>query len=286
VRATRLTRLLCALLPVAGLGVTQLVTAPAANAVPNLVVVSATAPGGWAPLTVTALCPPGTVAVGGSFRVDSWTNSAVLTQFRPLAGQAGYRVSGMTLSTMAAARTFDPWSVTAYAFCGTVVDDLRVVTATTPSNTSPTKTVTAGCPAGTRPLGTGAAVSSTNGRVVLEQVVPGLTGVTVAARERPGGGAPSWSLTAVAICTPPIPGIAVVAAMTPATAGDKTVPVSCPAGTFVHGAGLQLIGAGGAVLVGMNAPIANPPTGLTLTAAESTPPPPPWRLRVLAVCAS
>jgi hypothetical protein len=62
--------------------------------------------------------------------------------------------------------------------------------------------------------------------------------------------------------------------------------VSCPAGTFVHGTGLRIIGAGGAVLVGMNSPIGNPPTGLTLTALESTPLPPRWSLRVIAVCAS
>jgi hypothetical protein len=279
---------LCGLLAVAGLGAAQLATAPAATAVPNLVVVTASSPGWWAPLTVTATCPPGTIAVGGSFRVDSWTNSAVLTQFRPLAGLAGYRVTAVTTSggqRRAQALVPDPWSVTAYAICGTPNGDLQAVTATTPTNTAPTKTVTASCPAGTRPLGTGAAINGADGKIALEQVVPGPAGVTVAARERPGAGAPAWSLTAIALCTVPIPGMAVVSATTPMAAGDKTVAVSCPAGSFVHGTGLQIAGAGGGALVGGDVPVGSPPTGLVLNARESVPPPPPWSLRVLAVCA-
>jgi hypothetical protein len=291
-RAILLPRVLLAL---AGLGAAQLVLAPPARALPGLTVVSASQAGGLVPLTVTASCPAGTVAVGGSYEVESWTDTAVVTDFQPLPGLAGYRATGNPPTSSKWATTADPWRVTAYAECGDSgvlqpaartagITTLTTVRASVDSSTSQLKRITATCPAGASVLGTGAVIGSGRGLVLLESVVPDQTTVTVSARARPGT-SPRWSLTAVAICADPGPDAVFASASTGTGPGTKTVTVTCPAGTFVHGAGMRVQGGAGAVLVSTLAPGGgNPPTTMTVIAREAEDPPPPWAVQVIAVC--
>jgi hypothetical protein len=285
------------LVAVAGLAAVHLAAAPPAGAVPGLVVVSATKSGGSIPLTVAAICPAGTVAVGGSYEVESWMGTAVVSSFGPLPGLTGYQATGYPPSTGAwATATPDPWYVTAYAECGDSAElmpaaatagmtRLTTVTARTDDTPAAAKRVSAACPDGSAVLGTGATVTSGRNVVLLDGVVPDQAGATVSAHARPSADPGRWSLIAEAVCATPAPDTALVTASTGIGNGGRAVSVACPEGSSVHGAGMQVLGDPAAVLVHSLTPVGSPPTTLALDAGEGSDQPGRWGVRVVAVCA-
>src|SRR6185503_1050634 len=94
------------------------------------------------------------------------------------------------------------WSVTAYAVCSNPVDGLERTAATSVSNSTGSRLVTASCSPGKSVIGAGGTINSSNGQVVLDALFPqpDLTGATIAAFEDDTGLPGNWSVTAVAIC--------------------------------------------------------------------------------------
>ena len=74
--------------------------------------------------------------------------------------------------------TSGTWSVSARAVCANPLPGHRSVTATTATDSSNPKVVTATCPFGKQVIGTSAAISGGAGEVSLDDVVPSRTQVT------------------------------------------------------------------------------------------------------------
>jgi hypothetical protein len=95
-----------------------------------------------------------------------------------------------------------------------------------------------------------------------------------------------WRVTAFAVCANPLPGLTLVSALSPADSLDKSVDVTCPAGTRIHSTGLDLVGALGDGLVIAIFP-GQPLTTAHLRAREDfTGLATTWQARVFAICAT
>ncbi|WKU02912.1 hypothetical protein [Micromonospora sp. HUAS LYJ1] len=124
------------------------------------------------------------------------------------------------------------------------VPGLSVLTTVGPSN-SVAKSQSAVCPAGTRVIGGGGAITGSGlGQVGMDIVQPladaGLYSVT--GREDPDGVAGNWAVTAAALCATPPAGLEVVTGHSVINSvNPKFLEVFCPAGK-------RAIGGGGAAL--------------------------------------
>jgi hypothetical protein len=131
------------------------------------------------------------------------------------------------------------------------VPTASVVSALTPFDSTPSKTIAARCPAGKRVIGGGARVSGAQ-HVVLtrQQPVQSTTGdsYVVAASEDQTGFTGTWALLAYAICADPPPGLQIVSATSAAGSNAfQGVSASCPPGKFAAGAGGRINGGMGQV---------------------------------------
>jgi hypothetical protein len=97
------------------------------------------------------------------------------------------------------------WLVAAEAICADPPPGLQLATARSPSDSNPSKTVTAACPSGKNVLGAGASIASGAGEVVIDDMVPNnlLTNVTATGFEDPDGFAGNWRVFGYAICANP-----------------------------------------------------------------------------------
>jgi len=93
---------------------------------------------------------------------------------------------------------------------------IQSVSATTAASSS-NKSATVACPAGKRVLSAGADVNPGNGDVLVDDVRPNadLQSVTVNALEDETGTTADWTVTALAICAYPPPGLQRVSAASP-----------------------------------------------------------------------
>jgi hypothetical protein len=140
------------------------------------------------------------------------------------------------------------WIVSALAICATPPPGLERITATSPSD-SLNKTVTATCPSGKR-LGGGGEITAGGGQVVLEDIrLNNLAKATVQGVEDEDGTAGNWVARAFAICANPVAGLERVVATSPTDSSDKSATATCPAGKRVVGAGSEIGGGGGQVVM-------------------------------------
>ena len=180
------------------------------------------------------------------------------------------------------------WLLVAYAICGPAPAGLQYVSARSSSAFSPSRSVTASCPAGKRVIGAGGAARPEFGFVPLDEVAPSadLTSVRVTAFQGETPSPFAIGVDAFAVCADPLPGLTLVRADSPLDSSSKLVGVVCPAGTRVHSVGHDLVGAAGQAHVTALFP-GQPLTSARLTAAEDgdglsrT-----WRARAYAVCAA
>jgi hypothetical protein len=95
------------------------------------------------------------------------------------------------------------------ALCGTLANtasaslgSLKRISASSATDSSSVKSVTAYCPYRTRVIGTAARITDGGGQVLLEDIAPNaqLTSVTVTAHEDADGWNANWYVTATAIC--------------------------------------------------------------------------------------
>jgi hypothetical protein len=131
------------------------------------------------------------------------------------------------------------------------VTGLELVQATSDTDSASPKGVVASCPADKHVLGMGGEITNDFGQVVIGRLRPNplLTSVNVLALEDETGFAGAWAVRAYAICAPPPRGLQLVSAARPFNSSDKSVIAQCPGVKRVLGAGGQIIGGGGEVVL-------------------------------------
>jgi hypothetical protein len=152
------------------------------------------------------------------------------------------------------------------------VPGLQRVSATTASDSSPTKSVAAVCPAGQRVIGGGGDVAGGGGQVVLEQLQPEQTATddrfTVTASEDGTGFDGNWQLTAYALCTDPLPGQQIVSVGQPPSSDRLQSSLALCGGTQTQvGYGGRVSGGNGQVRLTDMFPFFDPPPSVTFVRA-------------------
>ncbi|MCM0673206.1 hypothetical protein NCC78_00455 [Micromonospora phytophila] len=243
---------------VLGLAVAGAVVAPASPAsaaVPGLVRVSATSGVNSNDFhTVTAVCPAGKVLTGTGYELNGALGEAVVDDLRPNGGPAVVPTA-VTVTAYEADAFAGIWSVTAYAICANPVAGLVRISATSVNNSNNFRTITAACPAGKVLTGTGYELNGVTGEAVVDDFRPNggpaaaPTSVNVGAYEADAT-ALNWDATAYAICANPLAGLVRISAVSANNSVDfRSVTASCPVGKVLTGAGFELNGATGEVVV-------------------------------------
>jgi hypothetical protein len=269
-------------------GVTAVLVATPAAALPGLILVSSATvgptPGGL--YYAEALCPVGTQLTGGGARAGDGSVHLVAAT-ASVDGDPRWRAGGLGNGGAST-------SMTAYAICAAGMNGYRTVRAEhLPPAGSSTAAATATCPGGTRVIGAGGSNAGQPGYVLDGiWIAPDLTSVYVRTLRGPGA-SPDTAPYAVAtaICVDPVPGQQRVTAATRNSTGTvKSISVSCPGGTRLHGLGGMIGGGGGQV--GLQSLTATRTFTRTLTGASVTArvlaganPPGSWRAEVYGVCA-
>jgi hypothetical protein len=226
-------------------------------------------------------CPAGKQVTGGGGDINSPNGQVVLDALFPDVALTSFGVAAFEDDTENAGN----WSLTAYAICANSAE--RIAAATGPD--SGDKTVSAICPAGKGLTGGGGDITGGLGQVVLDDLTPfgtPPTRVEVSADEDEDGTTADWSLRAYAICATPLPGLEQVADSVPFdNSSPKSVTVSCPAGKRVVGAGRDIAGGLGEVV--MNSTPNPTLTSVTVSGFEDEDGfAGDWGVAAIAVCAS
>lgn len=168
----------------------------------------------------------------------------------------------------------------------TVGAGLQLASATSPIDSSQTKSVTVTCPGDAYVTGTGAQISIAKaGKAALVSVtpLPGLKAVTVVAAETGKGTTQNWYLKAYANCVEPVFGIYLAKATSPIDSVNKLVTANCPSGWSLSGTGGQVSSpdAGKVFLHGINVSL----TSVTAGAVENgTGTSNNWYVTAYAIC--
>ncbi len=154
------------------------------------------------------------------------------------------------------------------------------------TGTADFQSVTATCGAGDVLVGAGYQVTGATGEVIVDDFVPTLGppgSVFVGAYEADPDYLPNWTLTAFAICADPLPGLVLVSDTSISNSIDKSVAVSCPAGTVSLSAAYQVNGATGEVAINFLRPTV---AGATVSGFEEDLFGLNWTLTAFAICAN
>ena len=130
------------------------------------------------------------------------------------------------------------------------VPGYQIVSATSVLDSATYKSVTATCPAGKRVIGTGFHLLGAQGDVILDDLIPTATTVTVGAGEDQDGTSANWKITALAVCANAPAGIEIVTVTSAFGVGTgKNASASCPSGKRLLGTGTALANGFGQVSV-------------------------------------
>ena len=277
-------------LTVTATGASVAVAAPA-HAVPNMTFhTSMSVSDSAAGKLQTVRCPAGRRILGGGGFVGGGGREVHIDHMRPVTTPAGdsFEVIASEVTHPGGIGYPGSWYLLAYAICGTAPAGLEYVSASSAPSLASSHTVTVSCPAGKRVIGAAGQVEAAFGFVMLDEVTPSasLTSVRVTGFESETPSPIRWRVTATAVCAHPIPGLSLVSALTPADSLDKSVDVTCPAGTRIHSTGWDLVGAVGqgmvvAIFPGQPLTTAHLRAREDLTGLATT-----WQARVFAICAT
>jgi hypothetical protein len=269
-----------------GLG---LIAAPAGSASAALVggsFVQTFSPQNSSDKSATATCPAGSQLLGGAGEISSEAGSQgqiALNDIIPNPALTGVTVQGLEDQN----GTTATWFVEAHANCWAAPPGLERVVATS-ANDSQNKSVTATCPTGKRVLGTGGEISGGGRDVSLTTLRPNnLVSVTAQGSEDENGTAANWLVRAFAICANPVAGLERVAAtsLTDSSPG-KTAIANCPSGKHVVGAGGEITGGGGQVVLDEIAETAEITNVAVQAFEDENGTANNWSARAIAICAA
>ena len=178
-----------------------------------------------------------------------------------------------------------PWSLTVYAMCadrpaGWSLSSHKVSTPSEEYHTARTD-----CPAGDVPLGLGVEHMVPHGQVVVTDINPDLTGVHVAAYEHEDGYDDDWWIRAYAICADPPTGWELTSSSNQTSYPSTSEYTACSADRTAIGAGADLDGAYGEVVLKSLRTVAYQGQYGAATASEDeTGAPDTWELTTDAIC--
>jgi hypothetical protein len=115
-------------------------------------------------------------------------------------------------------------------------------------NSNATRSATVKCPSGKKVISTAANINGEVGVIALTGIAPNgtLTNVKVTAAEVGAGTRSTWSVTAIAICADPLPGLQRVSVTSISNSdSQKLVNAICPTGQKVLGVGASIKGLNG-----------------------------------------
>jgi hypothetical protein len=214
----------------------------ATAAVPGLVRVAATSASNSVDKFATATCPAGKSVVGVGAELNGAGGQVIIDEVVPNAALT----SATTWAYEDTSGFAGNWSVTTYVNCANPLPG-RIRVLTTSANNSFAKSVTAACPAGRYVLGGSFQVNNGLGDVVTTNVNPniGLQSVSVTAYETNLGIARSWTLSAIAICANPLPGLMRSEGSSLLNSNlFKSVSTTCQPGYVATGGGFFVGGSG------------------------------------------
>ncbi|MER7419371.1 hypothetical protein ABT346_21750 [Micromonospora peucetia] len=269
--------------------------APASAAVPGLVRIAVTSASNSTDFrSVTATCPVGKVLTGTGYELNGATGETVVDDLRPNGGPAT-APTAVTVGAYEAEAFAGNWSVTAFAICANPVAGLVRVSATSTSDSTDFRSVTATCPVGKALTGTGYELNGVTGEAVVDDFRPNggvaaaPTSVLVGAYEADAF-AGNWSATAYAICANPLAGLVRNSAVSASNSNDfRSVVATCPVGKVLTGAGYELNGVTGEAVVDDFRPNGGPaaaPASVTSGAYEEDAFAGNWTNTAYAICAT
>lgn len=256
--------------------------APASAVAAPFTVNNQSASNSSSPKTIVASCPSGSRLYGVSPYVVDGLGDVTLDDVRPNAG-----LTSATVTAYENGSTSQSWAVGVDAICGSPTANLQRVAATSASNSSSPKVISATCPSGTRLYGLGAELNGAVGNVFFDDMRPntGLTSVTIAAYENGSYGS-NWTVTAYAICASPAATMTRVSSTGPTDSqSPKDERVSCPSGTHIHGVGGELTGAIGNVTM-EDLQVTAALTSNSVKAYENGVYSSSWRITAYGICSS
>jgi hypothetical protein len=282
-------RLLRTALAVVALLAASALVAPPAAAVPGLVTVMDTSPTGTGWLQgADPACPRGTKLLGGGADLLGGGHHVSIAGLNPLPGGT-YDGSLWATAVEGAWGSAGPWSITAWAICGSGVTGYEIVEASSyPPPGGSVATATAYCPKGKKVIGAGGRQQG-KAFVVLDSIhVPADLGhVTVETMYAEAVSSNVPLAVAYAVCVDPLPGQQRVSASSPYDSNNKLLSVACPAGTKLHGVAGGITGAGGQAYIDGLLPHGGGLTAAQIDAREDvTGFTGVWKVDVFAICAA
>ena len=265
-----------------------------ANAVPGLVTSQRISlNNSSAEKVVSAPCPSGTRAIGGSAVVGGSTRVRVNSQ---VPDAAGYTV----LAREPRGGVPESWEVVVTAHCApsSALPGLEYRRSGSVFDSATSHGATAACSPGKRLIGVGGVIDSQGpgqDRLVLTAIRPAtdLTSIRVDGREDEAGYTGGWRATAVGVCVTPVSGqLLATGTSTVDSVGTKRAIATCPPGSKIHSGGFDVgSGAGQVDLTTsfIDYDVAGNPTrqGYEAQAREDgTGTSAPWRVAAYAICAS
>jgi hypothetical protein len=237
---------LAAIAAVAGLVAVQVLAAsPGAQAVSGLTrVTKVSASNSTTTKQVAAVCPAGKRVLGGGAEIVNGQGQVVLQQLQPRRTATDDRFA---VSAREDGSGYpNAWRLRAFAICADPLPGQQIIASTAPPTSDGQQSLVGVCPTGQREVGFGGRINNGAGQVRLTDLYdffgPPSSLLIVGARENPGGYAGQWSLSSYIICADESAtnGFVLAGAVSPASSQNKSVTVTCPAGTQVHTAGTLL----------------------------------------------
>jgi len=236
----------------------------ASAAVPGLELHRSTSANNSTSKSTTAACPSGKTLTGVGGDITGGAGAVVIDDLASNAARTQNLTTGYEVEPSAS-----QWYLHSYAICADpLAGGVRIV-ASTPSNGTDLKSVTARCPAGTQLTGASGQINGAVGNVVMDDLRPNgavPNGVTVTGAEIDPEA--SWSATAIALCANPLPGLVRVTATSASNSSNKSATATCPRGKKLVGLGGELNGATGEVVIDDYRP-SEFLTGATVTGNEA-----------------
>jgi hypothetical protein len=241
--------------------------------------VSVTSPTNSSNKSATATCPGGKRLLGTGAELTGGGGEVALNDVIP--GSALGNVSVQALED--GNGTTAVWSVTAIAICANPVAGRERIVAPGPSNSLSPKIAAASCPAGKQLTGVGGEVGGGGGDVIPAFLAPNasLDQAVIQAAEDEDGTLASWSLRPIAICAAASQRVVTT---TPSNSNDKGDLATCPSGKLVTGAGAEITGGLGEVMIDDLTPFSTEVLALGVEDGDGSAA--NWSLSIHAICAT
>ncbi|GIH26233.1 hypothetical protein Aph01nite_45430 [Acrocarpospora phusangensis] len=221
-----------AVLVLAATGLVALAATPASAALPGFHFVDAQSElrGSEDFKEVVVRCDDGEVLIGISYLIEGWTRSVVVDDMTPN-GSATTQPTSAVLTAYESDPTSSPWSLIGTATCVEPLSRDVYVLSNPSEHNGPGDfhSATAQCAIADVVLGAGYTMVGARGGAAVDELLPSIgagPGIFVAAYQTDAFSG-DWSLTAYAICGPPVSGLTTERGASENNTEDKSAEITC-----------------------------------------------------------